>query len=85
MVLKVPWTQKRMFWAFEKGIFQFFSKFWVKKLKPFSKKVRQNIPNYLNQNLVLGSCLENGFKLRWAQKRMFRAFEKGIFQFFMTF
>ena len=57
MVLKLPWAPKRMFWAFEKGIFQFFANFWVTKLKPFSGKVRQS---YLNQNLVKGSFLENG-------------------------
>ena len=57
MVLKLPWAPKRMFWAFEKGIFQFFANFWVTKLKPFSGKVRQS---YLNQNLVKGSLLENG-------------------------
>ena len=28
MVLKLPWAQKRMFWAFEKGIFQLFANFW---------------------------------------------------------
>ena len=33
MVLKLHWAQKRMFWAFEKGICQFFTNFWVTKLK----------------------------------------------------
>ena len=50
-----------MFWAFEKGIFQFFPNLLVTKLKPFSGKVRQSVQNYLNQNLVIGSFLENGF------------------------
>ena len=27
MVLKLPWAQKRMFWAFEKNILQIFAKF----------------------------------------------------------
>ena len=33
MVLKLPRTQKRMFWAFEKSIFRFFINFWLAKLK----------------------------------------------------
>ena len=51
MVLKLPWAQKQMFWASEKGIFQFFASFWVTKLTPFSGKVRQSVQDYLNQNL----------------------------------
>ena len=51
-----------MFWAFEEGIFWFFANFWVTKLKPFSGKARQSFQNYLNQDLVLGSFLENGFE-----------------------
>ena len=47
MVLKLPWAQKRKFWAFEKGIFQFFANFWVTKLKPFSGKVRQGLQDQL--------------------------------------
>ena len=62
MVLKLPWSQKRMFWAFEKCIFQFFANFLVAKLKPFSGKVREIVQNYLNQNSVIGSFLENGFE-----------------------
>ena len=62
MVLKLPWAQKRMSWAFEKNIFQFFANFWVTKLKPFSGKVRQRVQNYLNWNLGVGSFLENGFE-----------------------
>ena len=70
MVLKLPWAQKRMLWAFEKSIFQFFANFWVTKLKPFSAEVTQSVQNYLNQNLVIGS---------------FWAFEKSIFQFSASF
>ena len=62
MVLKLPWAQKGMYWVIEKGIFQFFGKFWLTKLKSFSGKVKQSVPNYLNQNLVIGSFLENGFE-----------------------
>ena len=68
MVLKLPWAQKRMSWAFEKNIFQFFANFWVRKLKPFSGKVRQSVQNYLNQNSVVGSLLENGFEATLSSK-----------------
>ena len=68
MVLKLPWAQKRMLWAFEKWIFQFFANFWVTKLKPFSGKVRQSIQNYWNQNLIIGSFLENGFEATLSSK-----------------
>ena len=51
-----------MLWAVEKGIFQFFAHFWVTKLKQFPGKVNQNAQNYLNQNLVIGSFLKNGFE-----------------------
>ena len=56
-----------MLWAFENAIFQFFANFWVTKLKAFSGKVKQNVQNCLNQKLVLGSILENGFEatLNW--------------------
>ena len=62
MVLKLPWAQKRMFWAFEKGIFQFFYKVCVTKLKQFSWKLRENVRSYLDQKLIKGSFLENGFE-----------------------
>ena len=59
--MKLPWSEKRMFWAFEKGIFQFFANFWVTKLKPFSGKFRQSVQNDLYQNLVIGNFLEKDF------------------------
>ena len=62
MVLKLPWAQKRMFWAFEKGIFQNFASFWVTKLKLSSAKLRQSFQNYLNKMLAIGSSLENVFE-----------------------
>ena len=82
MVLKLPWAQKRMLLAFEKVIFQIFSNFWVTKLKPFSRKVKQSVYNYLNQNLAIGSFLEKGFQ---AQKLMLWMFQKGIFRIFNNF
>ena len=48
MVLKLPWAQKRMLWAFEKDSFKFFEKVWVTMLKSFSGEVRESLENYLN-------------------------------------
>ena len=61
MVLKLPWAQKRMFWAFENSIFQLFASFLVTKLKLFSGKGRQLVQIYLNQNFGIRTFLENGF------------------------
>ena len=68
MVLKVPWDEKRMFWVYEKTIFLFLANFWVTKSKPFFRKVRQSVQNFLNQNLVIGSFLENGFEVNLGSK-----------------
>ena len=68
MVLKLSWAKKHIFWAFEKNIFQFFASFWVTKLKPFSGKLRQNVQNYLNLNLVMRSFLEKGFEATLSSK-----------------
>ena len=62
MVLEQSWFQKRMFWVFENVIFQIFANIWVRKFKPFSAKMRQSVENCLNQNLAIGSFLENGFE-----------------------
>ena len=80
-------SSKWIFWTFDKGIFQFFAKFWVTKLKSFSGKVRKSVQNYLNQNLVIRTFLENGFGATLSSKTnvMFWAFEKSIFQFFANF
>ena len=85
MVLKLPWAQKRMLWAFEKSIFQFFANLWVTKSKPFSGKVRQSVQNYLNQNLVVRSFLENGFEATLSSKANVVSVWKGHFQFFENF
>ena len=68
MVLKLPCAQKRMFWAFEKGIFQIFASFWVTKLKLSSGKMRQSFQNYLNKMLAIGSSLENVFEATLSSK-----------------
>ena len=46
MVLNLPWGQKRMFSAFENGIFHFYTNFWAAKLKPFSGKAKQYFVNF---------------------------------------
>ena len=65
---EAPWAQKRMFWSFEKSIFQILGNFWETKLKPFSGKVRQSVQSYLNQNLFRGSFLENSFEATLSSK-----------------
>ena len=37
-------------------------------LEPFSGKVRQSVQNYSNQNLVIGSFLENGIEATLSSK-----------------
>ena len=60
MVLRLLWAQKRMFWVFEKSIFQFFANFCLTKLKPFSGKARLSLQDYLNSKFGIRSLLENG-------------------------
>ena len=85
MVLKLPWAQKPMFWAFEKGIFQFFANFRLTKLKSFPGKVRQSNRNYSNQNLVIGNFLENSFEATFSSKTNFLSVWKGHFSVFCNF
>ena len=85
MVLKLPWAQKRIFLTFENGIFQFFENFWVTKLKLISGKVRQSVQNYLNQNFVIESFLENGFEATLSSKRNVLSVWKGHFSVFCKF
>ena len=85
MVLELPWAKKRIFRLFEKGIIQFVANFWVMKLKPFSGKIRQSIQNYLNQNLVIGSFLENGSEATLSSKTNVLSVWKGHFSDFLNF
>ena len=85
MVLELPWAKKRIFRLFEKGIIQFVANFWVMKLKPFSGKIRQSIQNYLNQNLVIGSFLENGSEATLSSKTNVLSVWKGHFSDFFKF
>ena len=85
MVLKLPWAQKRMSWAFEKNIFQYFENVWATKLKPFSRKVTQSVQNYLNKNLGAGSFLENGFEATLSSKTNVLRVWKRHFSIFCKF
>ena len=85
MVSELPWAKKRTFWAFEKVIFQVFANFRVTKLKPFFGKVRQRVQSYLNQNVVIGSFLENGFWATLSWKTNVLKVWKGHFSFFCKF
>ena len=62
---------KKWFWSYlelnnkcsqrlKRAFFSILQNFWVTKVKPFSGKVRHSVRNYLNQNVVIGSFLENG-------------------------
>ena len=77
MVLKLPWSQKR--------ILQIFATFWVMMLKGFPGKVRQNVQNYLNQNLVIWSLLENGFEVTLSSKANILSLWKEHFSVFWKF
>ena len=74
-----------MFWAFEKVIFQVFANFGVTKLKPFFGKVRQRVQSYLNQNVIIGIFLENGFQGTLSWKTNVLKVWKGHFSFFCKF
>ena len=83
--MELPWDQKGVLQAFEKRIFQFFENFWVRKLKPFSWKVRENTQDRLNQNLVIGSFLENGFESTLGSKMSVVSAWKEYFLVFCNF
>ena len=85
MVFELPWAKKRTFWAFEKVIFQVFANFGVTKLKPFFGKVRQRVQSYLNQNVIIGIFLENGFQATLSWKTNVLKVWKGHFSFFCKF
>ena len=62
-----------------KGHFSVFCKFWVTKFKSFTGKVRQSLQNYINQNLVIGSFLENDFEASLSSKMNVLSIWKGRF------
>ena len=85
MILEQALAQKPMFRAFQKAIFQFFASFWVTKLKLFSGKVRQSVPDYFNQALVRASFLENCFGAAVSSKTNVLGIWKGYFSDFCKF
>ena len=85
MVLNLPWAQKWVLWVLEKSIFLFFANFSLKKLKPFFGKVRQNIESHLNQSLVIGRFLQNGFEAIFSSKTSVVIVWKGHFLVFWRF
>ena len=74
-----------MFWAFEGDIFEFFANFWVRKLKPFSREVKQSVQNYLNRNSVKGSFFENCFERTFSWKTNVVSVWKGHLSVFRKF
>ena len=85
MNLKLPWAQKRMFWAFEKSIFKLFPKFWVPKLKPFSGKLREGVQNYWNQTFIIRNWLKNVFAATLSSKTNVLSLLKEHFSGFCKF
>ena len=76
--LMIRRTLKRTF-------FSFFANFWVTELKPFSRKVKQSVENYLNQSLVVRSFFENGFGGTLISKTNVLSVWKVHFAFFCKF
>ena len=54
-------------------------------LKPFSGKVRQGVQDYLNQNLTIGSFLENGFEATLSSKTSIASVSQEHFSVFCKF
>ena len=71
--------------SLERHFLIFFPNFWVTKLQPFSGKLRQSVQNYLNQNLVIGTFLENGFKATLSSKTNVFSVWKRHFSVFCKF
>ena len=70
MVLKQPWAQKRLFWAFEKSIFHLFCKCLSDEVETIFWECyfRQSVKIYLIQNFGKGSFLENVFEATLSSK-----------------
>ena len=85
MVLKLVLAQEPILWVFENSILYFYANLWLTKLKPFSRKVRQKIKNWLYQNLITKSFLENGFEAIFTSKKNFLSFGKGHLSVFCKF
>ena len=82
---KVTLRSKTNVLSIWKKKFSVFSNFWVTKLKPLFGKVRENIKSCLNQNLVIGSFLENGIEATLSSKLNVPSIWKGHFSVFWKF
>ena len=69
----------------KKTFCKFLQNFWVMKLKPFSRKVRQSVQSYLKKNLVIGNFLENGFDTTLSWKTNVLSLWKKLFPVFSNF
>ena len=85
IVFEQPLAQKQVFWALEISILQTLGSFWQTKLKAFSGIVRQSVPDYLSQTLVIGSFLENCFGPTLSSKTNVLSVWKKDFPFFCKF
>ena len=54
-------------------------------MKPFSEEAKQSVQNYLNQDLVIGSFLENGFEAILRSKTNVPTVWKRLFAVFWKF
>ena len=61
-------TSKTNVQSISKGHFADFCKYLRDEVQQFSGKVRQSVENCLNQNLFIGSFLENGFEATFSSK-----------------
>ena len=74
-----------MFWAFEKGIFQFFAKFEWRNWNYFLGKWCKVLQSCLNQKLIIRSFLENCFGATLSSKTSVVSVWKSHFSFFWKF
>ena len=82
MLLQLSWWSKKNVGSVWKGHFSFFCKFLMADVESVSGKARQITQNYLNQNLVIGSFLENGFEATLTSKTSVVSAWKELFFFF---
>ena len=68
--------------SFWEGHFSVVCKLLSDEVGPLFGKVRKSVQNYLNQNLVIGSFLENGFKATLSSKTNVLSVSKGHFSVF---
>ena len=82
LALKLPWSQKWMFWRLK---IDFFAHFSVNKLKMFLGKARQNIQNCVNPKSDIENILENCFETTLRSRVNVLLNLEGNFQFFVHF